>query len=372
MAGLFRRLLGGTSAPDTRSRLVQVTLYEGSESLEVVGESHYQEALWRIVGGLRPEPVRFETHAMLVPEPENDYDANAIAILVAGLKVGYLSREDAAIYRPGLIRLIESCETGLVALVAHVVGGGRRPDRAIGFLGVFLDHDPTDFGLPAHHTSVRTGLSAARQTDLEDDSYDLSWLDRLPADDLAAAAALQTLLASEDEPIDRHYMFCELEHRLYRSRARSASALDEFDAACRNHDAEMDVIRPALLDKFGVVPVIEMYRQAVIRSQKAKLWQSAREWAERGIVIYGNQAARPEVVDDLHKRFVYAAAKLEAASRPRASRPRQTTVAHLAVPQVETLVCGSCGMSFERERTRGRKPKTCPTCRGLTEPVGSA
>jgi hypothetical protein len=39
---------------------------------------------------------------------------------------------------------------------------------------------------------------------------------------------------------------------------------------------------------------------------------------------------------------------------------------------IEALVCESCGASFERERTRGRKPKTCPVCRGLTTPVVSS
>jgi hypothetical protein len=102
-----------------------------------------------------------------------------------------------------------------VALDGVICGGGPREDARIGFLGVFLDHDPADFGLPRHHVStgyVRTGLSEAIATDLEDDSYDLSWLNTLPTDDDEGVDQLQALLMSEDEPIDRHYMFCELEH----------------------------------------------------------------------------------------------------------------------------------------------------------------
>lgn len=30
---------------------------------------------------------------------------------------------------------------------------------------------------------------------------------------------------------------------------------------------------------------------------------------------------------------------------------------------IETLVCQACGEQFERERTRGRKPKRCPDCK---------
>lgn len=64
-------------------------------------------------------------------------------------------------------------------------------------LGVWLSHDPADFGVAtvvppppaALAGSMRTGLTEALLTDAEDDSYDLSWLHRLPADALAARSA---------------------------------------------------------------------------------------------------------------------------------------------------------------------------------------
>jgi hypothetical protein len=353
---------------------VVATVYPGDETLEVVGESHYQEALWQIVGGRNPDPVRHETYAVLVPDLSNGYDPNAVEVRINGILVGYLSREDAAAYRPGLLRLMETSADHHVALHAVIVGGGPRPD-GIGYLGVFLDHDPADFGLAPSHTPnghLRTGLSEAIATDLEDDSYDLSWYRQLSEDDATAIELLRSFLEAERDPIDRHYMLCELEHRLYRSRTAFPSALDEFDAACAQHHDEMVTIRPALLDKFGVIPVIEMYRQAVIRCQKARLWQAAREWAERGIVIYGEHAARPEVVEDLHKRIAYATAKIDTPQKPRPRKPRSATVTTPnRLADVETLVCASCGESFERVRTRGRKPKTCPTCRDLTAPAAT-
>jgi hypothetical protein len=241
-------------------RSVEATLYTGDETLEVVGESHYQEALWTLVGGRSTERVRFETYAVLLPNPDNREDANAIEVRIDGEIVGYLSRADAAEYRRGLLQLMRTSSNHLVALHALIVGGGQRSD-GLGYLGVFLDHDPTDFGLAAHHASngsVRTGLSDAIATDLADDSYDLSWYAQLPDDDSAATLRLRSLLNGADDAIDRHYMLCELEQRLYRCRNTVASALDEFDAVCHQHDEEMDFIRPALLTKFGVVPVIEM------------------------------------------------------------------------------------------------------------------
>lgn len=340
----------------------------GDETLEVVGESFHQDALWKLVGGYTTEPVRVECRAALVPEPENPHDVNAIKVLIDGLLVGHLSREDAPAYLPGLRRLTMS-HLGGAELRGVIVGGGRR-GKGIGFLGVFLDHNPADFGLPPHYTTggtLRTGLSEAMATDHADDSYDLSWLSTLDPVPEAAVAQLRALLMDEREPIDRHYMFCELEERLYHLRARPG-ALAEFDGVCSDHHAEMSLLRPALLNKFGAVPVIEMYRQAAIRSQKEREWQEVRAWAERGLEVYGRVAARQEAVADLQKRLALAAAKLEAVQlRESPARPaRSRTASASSVAPIATLLCDSCGNAFDRARTRGRKPKLCPTCRNLT------
>ncbi len=89
--------------------------------------------------------VREEIFAVLVAEPDNPYDCNAISVWIDGLKAGYLSREDARRYRPGLLAL-EQKHGKPVALPGVIAGGGIRPDGP-GRLGVFLRHDPADFGL---------------------------------------------------------------------------------------------------------------------------------------------------------------------------------------------------------------------------------
>jgi hypothetical protein len=370
MSGLLSRLFARRRppAPAAHVRDAKPRLYLGHETLEVVGESYRQEALWRIVGGRTSEPVRYETVAELVPDPSNGYDENAIEVRIDGTLVGYLSRQDAVIYRPGLVLLRENSASGRVAFHAVIVGGGPRPD-GIGKLGVFIDHDPSDFGLVSHQASVghlRTGLSEALETHFEDDGYDLAWYRQLPESNVAAVRKLRSLLESERNPFDRHYMLCELEHRLYKARVSFPSALDEFDHVCSQHHAEMVTIRPALLGGFRAIPVIEMYRQSVIRSQKAKLWQAALDWAERGIAVYGSEAARPEVVDDLHKRVSYAKAKIAAQQRPMPRPHAGSNVPTTKSPSgvdMENLVCGACGERFERVRTRGRKPSVCPTCK---------
>lgn len=291
-------------------------IYEGDELLEVVGESYRQDVLWGIVGGWRQERVSYAVTAMLWPEPyvgERRDDPDAVKVVIEGHHVGYLSRHDASIYRPGIVALMERSTTGRVGLHGEVCGGGQRGD-GIGFLGVFLAHEPAVFGVSAMRASdlsgFRTGLSEAILTDLEDDSYDLSWLSELPASDAGAITRLRRLLADERDPIDRHYMLCELESRLYKSRDAFVSALAEYDEACELHDSEMVAISGALFEKFGRIPVLDTYRQAAIRAQKARNWQSVQRWAQRGIDMYANNAARPEAVDDLQKRLALATNRL--------------------------------------------------------------
>lgn len=368
---VFQRLFGRTR--DENSTPPAIMLLGGGHDLEVVGESHYQDALWHVVGGRTLERVRVEIRAVLQAETDNPYDPNAISVWISERKVGYLSREDAAAYRGGLEKL-EARDGKKIALRGVVVGGGVREDGP-GFLGVWMSHDPTDFGIApivpapvaALRGSMRTGLTEALLTDEEDDSYDLSWLARLPSDPIAAIARLRQLLREDPDPIDRHFMYCEIEERLYRSRDAFTSALDEYDDTCARHDGEMNGIRDALLTKFGRVPMLETYRQMAVRQQKAKNWAEAIRWAERGLALYGSNAARPEAVDDLRKRITAYTAKLSGTSPVAQPAPASPTKPrHSSVPGPATdeiLTCASCGKTFTRAVTRGRKPTRCLACR---------
>jgi hypothetical protein len=285
--------------------------------------------------------------------------------VVQGLKVGYLSRDDAQRYRPGLLAL-EQKHGKPIALAGAIVGGGMRADGP-GRLGVFLDHDPADFGLRpvlpprSSGSAMRTGLSNAVATDEADESYDLSWMADLPGDDLRAIKMLRQLLERESDAIDRHFMHAHLQALLYRSRDVFASALDEYDQACRQHDAEMDGIRAAFMAKWGQVPVLETYKQMAIRQQKAKNFEQALWWAERGAAIYGADCARLDAVEDLQKRAASYKAKLS--PQPRPSRPRAVGPNQ---PEIQVLICGNCGQEFQRARVPGRKPLHCPECRNQT------
>ena len=115
-----------------RSKPKPAILYPGSDRLDVVGESYYQDTLWKTVGGRRSDEVRCETHAVLMPESKDSEYPEAIRVLIDGKVIGSLSRYDAPLYRPGLGRLMGSTNR-LVALNATILGGGE-----LGKLGVTL------------------------------------------------------------------------------------------------------------------------------------------------------------------------------------------------------------------------------------------
>jgi hypothetical protein len=310
---------------------------------------------------------------MLLAEDGNPYDPNAVSVWIDGLMVGYLPRDQARTLRPGLLAAQER-KGKPIALEGVVAGGGMRDDGP-GRLGVFLRYDPEDFGIsappgakyadawprldrapadfgtwpaPASRPAppgqrgidgaMRTGLAEAWLTDVEDDSYDLSWYNDLPEADRPAITKLRRLLATDRSPIDRHFQFAELEARLYRSRDLYESALAEYDEACIQHDAEMEGICRAFMAKWGKIPLLETYRQMAIRQAKNKDWAACRWWAERGLTLYGHGAAREEAVEDLTKRRNRAIAKLETSAAPmrRVSPGHTPQVTASAAPPLPT------------------------------------
>jgi hypothetical protein len=267
----------------------EITNLGGAGTLEVVGESHYQDALWALVGGVRDERVRQDVTATLMAESNNPYDANAVSVWINNTLVGYLRSDEAEDYRPGLLELQET-HGSWIALRGVIVGGGIR-GKGRGMLGVFLEHDPSDFGI-------------------ESDDPASNWIDKLPQDNGAAIVQLRDHLTNETDPVTRHFAYNELESRLYKSRDIFSSALDDYDTACDAHDREMEAIRTALIGDMGGVPNLPIYRQMCIRQQKDHDWDKVRWWAQRGLEIYGSGALRPQDVEDLNERLSKANAHL--------------------------------------------------------------
>ncbi|HET9899148.1 MAG TPA: HIRAN domain-containing protein [Streptosporangiaceae bacterium] len=120
-------------------------ILESRDDLEVVGESAHQDVLWHLAHANIGEKVRREIVAVLVPEPDNRYDPNAIAVHIDGQVVGHLPRTTAREYLAGL-RTLMAARSGHVALRGVIAGGGYYAD-GFGRLGVWLEHNPADFGI---------------------------------------------------------------------------------------------------------------------------------------------------------------------------------------------------------------------------------
>ena len=164
-----------------------------------------------------------------MPESKDSEYPEAIRVLIDGKVVGSLSRYDAPLYRPGLSRLMGRQRSefwGLSTTTRQTSTSLRR--RLINSrlkVGWFRTSEP--------------GSPRRVQPTLRTTGYDFSWYKELLGDESTAVKKLRTMLETERDPIDRHYMMCELEQRLYRGRGAFASALDEYDGVCHRHDEEM-------------------------------------------------------------------------------------------------------------------------------------
>lgn len=108
----------------------------GDADFDIVGESFYQVALDRVAGGKTAEGHELDAEADLIFDPENDYDPNAVKVVIDGLQVGSLSREHAAAYRQRMERLGFDGRTARCDAV--IVGGWERSSDS-GHYGVRLD-----------------------------------------------------------------------------------------------------------------------------------------------------------------------------------------------------------------------------------------
>lgn len=89
----------------------------------ITGETYYQHALFDICqGDLKSKEYR-KTEALLVREPENVHDKNAVAVKIDGNIVGHVPSEDAAHFNV----LLEGVSDGLTC-PAEIRGGRYKRD----------------------------------------------------------------------------------------------------------------------------------------------------------------------------------------------------------------------------------------------------
>lgn len=115
--------------------------YDSSYFFDIVGESHYQNALNRICGGKTEESQEFETIARIILDDENRYDPKAVRVEIDEMCVGHFSRDDARSYRRILSQIGFRDRRITVECSALIVGGWKRGDSE-GHFGVKLDIPP--------------------------------------------------------------------------------------------------------------------------------------------------------------------------------------------------------------------------------------
>lgn len=146
------------------TRTTKIKWRDGSYPMEVVGESNYQEAIQRVCGKHNRNGYDFKTEALVVREPSNPYDLNAVAVKMNDSTIGYLPRAQAQ-------RVSEQMkEDGIAhaACSATIVGGWRTNQHDEGHFGVRLAIPRMgwiDFGLGKPAPSKQsTSPNKARKT----------------------------------------------------------------------------------------------------------------------------------------------------------------------------------------------------------------
>lgn len=124
---------------------------KGWASQEVVGESHYLGHIKALLGKAhKPEGAEHLLPALLIPEPDNPHDRNAVAVQIGGQKVGYLPRDEAAPYSRVLQQLSAQ---GLVGQVQARIWASDYADFTVDRRGNY--HETSRFG-----AGIRLDLAA--------------------------------------------------------------------------------------------------------------------------------------------------------------------------------------------------------------------
>lgn len=111
-------------------------------NFQVVGESACQSELDAIAGPKSAQSKKLDVEALLILEPNNAHDKNAVAVLINNRKVGYLSKAHAIEYRKA-IRDLPGAEAGKTLVRVRIIGGWKD-SYGEGNYGVLLDI-PDDF-----------------------------------------------------------------------------------------------------------------------------------------------------------------------------------------------------------------------------------
>ena len=123
----------------------------GKFPMPVIGESFCKENIKSIAHNQNGAGALVYCTASMQPEPENEHDANAVAVMIEGKKVGFLPRD----FAPQYIQTLAGLElSGTVTCDAVIHGGGTFDGVAYDYcveLDFSLESKPDD-GTPTYPT----------------------------------------------------------------------------------------------------------------------------------------------------------------------------------------------------------------------------
>ena len=121
---------------------IRYVAWNGKYSWDAVGESFYQLQLSSIAGPKEVESKNYNCNAMLIRNPENKHDSNAIMVVIEGKQVGHISRARAASFVREMKKLGLSTDT--IFIVKARINGGWRDSYGDGNYGVVFDFPPVN------------------------------------------------------------------------------------------------------------------------------------------------------------------------------------------------------------------------------------
>lgn len=111
----------------------------GAYWYEVVGESNYVDAIASLFSRPSGDQETF-VDALLLPEPTNKYDSNAIRVVIKGRTVGYVPRDRTAELHP-LIKALEARNQVLAAGARAYLGKDDFTDEFFGSVSLDLPYE---------------------------------------------------------------------------------------------------------------------------------------------------------------------------------------------------------------------------------------
>jgi hypothetical protein len=126
---------GGVRPAPALSGGVAAIIGDGKFGFPVVGESHHEAVLEQLAGGRTEEGVHVSCAALLLPQPDNPYDPDAVAVFIRGEEVGFLARNVA----PEFLQALRAGGYDRAASEAIIVGGWDRGRGDRGNFGVRLN-----------------------------------------------------------------------------------------------------------------------------------------------------------------------------------------------------------------------------------------